>query len=328
MAERLGRAESEPETATGIVRPGPVCEDGVKRAFILDGSNHSDGSIYRGDDFIRSPIPQREAMMLSNPTNCQPDMWDCHMHSGQFMMQIVSLKLSNITAAVDGPVHLYGYFAVRDSLDLLRNYIFNRTRDDPFIMGQGNGIDSDNSLIPMSGPKRGIGNQACALIEFDMKIKNGETQEDDFQLIDGAIISGEFAMPNRVFTQRIEGDCGAVNIRRVLLHSAVEATIQVSISQVHGNGFSLSLYSCIGGISERIQLFDGVISKPCDLNRFVVAIVPNSPLFLFFKGDQRDGSDHFCSYRLFKARKHGYDMEELKLGCAYILVKVSWSTLN
>lgn len=61
----------------------------------------------------------------------------------------------------------------------------------------------------MSGPKRGIGNQVRVLIEFDMKIKNGETQDDDFQLIDGAIICSEFVLPDRVFTQRIEGDCGA-----------------------------------------------------------------------------------------------------------------------
>ncbi|KAF0889048.1 hypothetical protein E2562_021104 [Oryza meyeriana var. granulata] len=242
-----------------------------------------------------------EAMMLSNPTDCWPHMWACKAHSVQFMMQIFSLKLSNITAVVDGPVHLYGYFAVQDHLDPLRNYIFNRTRDDPFIMGQDNGVNSDNSLIPMSGPKRGIGNQARVLIEFDMKIKNGETQDDDFQLIDGAIICSEFSLPDRVFTQRIEGDCGAVDISRAILHGAVEATIEVSISQVHGNGFSLSLYSYISQIPEKIQLFDGVISKPCDLNRFVVAVVLNTPLILAFKVDQRDGSNHVCAYCPFKA---------------------------
>uniref|UniRef100_A0A0E0MC09 DUF6598 domain-containing protein n=1 Tax=Oryza punctata TaxID=4537 RepID=A0A0E0MC09_ORYPU len=341
MAKR--RAESELELVEAEEetkkngRRAAGSQDGVNRAWILECSKHSDGSIYSGDDFwhrfykvadTRETL--KEAMMLSNPTDCWPHMWACNMHQEQFMMQIFSLKLSNITAAVDGPVHLYGYFAVRDHLDPLRNYIFNRTRDDPFIMGQDNGVDSDNSLIPMPGPKRGIGNQARVLIEFDMKIKNGETQDDDFQLIDGAIICSEFSLPNRVFTQRIEGDCGAVDISRALLHSAVEATIQVSISQVHGNGFSLSLYSYTSRIPEKIQLFDGVISKPCDLNRFVVAVVVNTPLILIFKVDKRDGSDYVPGCCAFKARTHGYeyDMQELKLGCTNILVKLSWSTLK
>uniref|UniRef100_A0A0E0GVA2 DUF6598 domain-containing protein n=1 Tax=Oryza nivara TaxID=4536 RepID=A0A0E0GVA2_ORYNI len=194
----------------------------------------------------------------------------------------------------------------------------------------------------MSGPKRGIGNQVRVLIEFDMKIKNGETQDDDFQLIDGAIICSEFVLPDRVFTQRIEGDCDAVDISRALFHEAVEATIQVSISQVHDNGLSLSLYSYIGQIPEKIRLFDGVISKPCDLDRFVVAVVENTPLFLIFKAVHRDGSDYdipkYCplvfkvdqgdgSYRVseycpFKARRHGYDMKELKLGGARVLLKI------
>uniref|UniRef100_A0A0D3HHR2 DUF6598 domain-containing protein n=1 Tax=Oryza barthii TaxID=65489 RepID=A0A0D3HHR2_9ORYZ len=83
-------------------------------------------------------------------------------------------------------------------------------------------------------------------------------------------------------------------------------------------------------IPEKIQLFDGFISKPCDLNRFVVAVVVNTPLILIFKIDKRDGSDHVPGCCAFKARTHGYeyDMQELKLGCTNILVKLSWSTLE
>uniref|UniRef100_A0A0E0MJ69 DUF6598 domain-containing protein n=1 Tax=Oryza punctata TaxID=4537 RepID=A0A0E0MJ69_ORYPU len=291
--------------------------------------DRSTAAMIFGTDFTRSPIPEREiwtARSYEGNDAVKPKQLPA-THVG-LQGAIFSLKLSNITAAVDGPVHLYGYFAVRDHLDPLRNYIFNRTRDDPFIMRQDNGVDSDNSLIPMSGAKRGIGNQGSVLIEFDMKIKNGEAQDDDFQLIDGVIICSEIVLPDRVFTQRIEGDCGAVDMSRALFHGEVEATIQVSISQVHGNGFSLS------------QLFDGVISKPCDLNRFVVAVVVNTPLFLIFKAVHRDGSDYDVpdsplvvkvdqgdgSYRVseycsLKARRHGYDMKELKLGCAHILLK-------
>jgi hypothetical protein len=41
------------------------------------------------------------------------------------------------------------------------------------------------SLIEMIGPKRGISMGAAVLLEFDMRIKKGEQEKDDLQLIDG-----------------------------------------------------------------------------------------------------------------------------------------------
>jgi hypothetical protein len=37
----------------------------------------------------------------------------------------------------------------------------------------------------MSGPKRSILMLSVVLVEFDMRIENGEKEEDDLQLIDG-----------------------------------------------------------------------------------------------------------------------------------------------
>jgi hypothetical protein len=71
---------------------------------------------------------------------------------------------------------LYGYVAVRDILNPMRNYIFNRPRDDPFVVGH-------DGFIHITGPKRGIIIGAHVLIEFDMKIKKGEV-EDQLQFID------------------------------------------------------------------------------------------------------------------------------------------------
>jgi hypothetical protein len=41
------------------------------------------------------------------------------------------------------------------------------------------------SLIEMIGPKRGISMGDAVLLEFDMRIKKGEQEKDDLQLIDG-----------------------------------------------------------------------------------------------------------------------------------------------
>ena len=51
------------------------------------------------------------------------------------MMQIYSIQLGNISMGT-GSVEVYGYIATRDTRDMLRNYIFNRSRDDPITLEQ------------------------------------------------------------------------------------------------------------------------------------------------------------------------------------------------
>ena len=51
------------------------------------------------------------------------------------MLQIFSLAMAKIPQD-DDLVELYGYIAVRDYLDTLRNYVVNISRDDPIIVKQ------------------------------------------------------------------------------------------------------------------------------------------------------------------------------------------------
>ncbi|RLM70232.1 hypothetical protein C2845_PM17G00890 [Panicum miliaceum] len=131
--------------------------DGIN-CGLLDCSKRGDGSIYRGTQFwhrfyhvadTRETL--LEPMMMSTPTDCQPNIWACKAHRGCAMMQIFSLKLAHTSPAIDGPVQVYGFLAVRDRLNPLRNYIFNRTREDPFVVGRQGGNSS--SFIQMAGPR-------------------------------------------------------------------------------------------------------------------------------------------------------------------------------
>jgi hypothetical protein len=79
-------------------------------------------------------VAQLEPMILSNPTRCYPDQESCLTHYARPMMQIFSLKLATISEHSNGPVQLYGYIATRDTRDARRNYVFNRSRDDPLLL--------------------------------------------------------------------------------------------------------------------------------------------------------------------------------------------------
>ncbi|KAI4991818.1 hypothetical protein ZWY2020_040204, partial [Hordeum vulgare] len=78
---------------------------------------------------------QLEPMMLPEPADCFPDRERCCVHYKCPMMQVFSLKLASVSINTS-PVELYGYIAVLDHLDLLLNYIVNRSRDDPIIAQQ------------------------------------------------------------------------------------------------------------------------------------------------------------------------------------------------
>uniref|UniRef100_K3YV40 DUF6598 domain-containing protein n=2 Tax=Setaria italica TaxID=4555 RepID=K3YV40_SETIT len=258
-------------------------------------------------------------MAFSDPQDCDNINGTCWLHSTRHMLQIFSFKLANIPVK-RGPVELYGYIAARDTLDPLLNYVINFSRDDPIIVEQG-------SLINMSGPKRGIQLVDTTLIEYDMKIKTGGHESEDLQLIDGVSLVDDMDTWNcSPFTWRMHGGCGAIDITASRLNFAVEATVEVAISQVQSD-FSMCLSCFTSGLHEEIRLFDGAIAESCGLKRSVIAVVMGAQMDLKFKVASVlcIPGEHCCS---FKATKHGRATQEIKTDFALITVKVTWSTLD
>uniref|UniRef100_A0A0D9XW41 DUF6598 domain-containing protein n=1 Tax=Leersia perrieri TaxID=77586 RepID=A0A0D9XW41_9ORYZ len=315
---------------------------------VLEKLKHRDGSIYRGVDY--SSVYYRladtnetrlEPMMLSprtesctaNPTN------SCLVHQGCSMLQIFSLKLSSIVAAdfSISPVQVYGFMAIRDNIDHLRNYVFKRTRDDPFV------VSRNNPFILLTGPKRGISMESGnALIEYDMRIKKDDNKEDDdLQLIDGAAILSELTLlPHiikqatyaQIYMRRIAGNYGAVDMTVGRLVCAVEATIHVEVTEMRcSGGFNLSMACHLDRIPREFKLFEGAIVNPCELNKrkFVIALIKRSMLVLDFKA-KTIGSPSEATIRVRQAimtKLHGQSARAMVFPCVSMLVNVYWSTL-
>ncbi|XP_037415130.1 uncharacterized protein LOC119277888 isoform X1 [Triticum dicoccoides] len=310
--------------------------DGVMRGELLRNLKHGDGSIYTSNSYwarvyrlYDTSETCLESMMMTVPyDSCMPNWRVCKRHAYRTMMQIFSLKLAYTSSYVGGPVQLYGYVAVRDLLNPMRNYVFNRTRNDPLVV-------EHDGFIQMSGPKRGIRMQAPVLIEFNLKIKTGGEEEgDDQQVIDGvAIFGNRISGHARVNTQRMDGDGGSVDIKFAVLERASEATVQVGISEIEkGSCLSLCLagsYTSPSYVSHgKIQLFDGVITaEASELSRAVVAVARDSKLVVKLKLSQKGGLDiHRCT--IFPVEKHGSQSFIFNLGVATVEVMVTWSTMD
>ncbi|KAF2909112.1 hypothetical protein DAI22_11g002500 [Oryza sativa Japonica Group] len=315
-------------------------EDDEQPADVLEDRKHRDGSIYRGTDYWsiyyriadtnETPL---KPMMLSDPTtDCRPNWSGCIVHSGSSMLQIFSLKLVSITAPAigDDPIQVYGFMAVRDHMDCLRNYVFNRGRDKPFV------VSLSDPFILLSGPKRGIGMETPALLEYDIRIKRGDGEDDDLQLIDRAATISETELPlpyAQAYTRWIAGDYGAMNISLALLHNAIEATMHIQITEVRGSGgFDMSMACRVGQIPNEIKLFESVaIAKLCQLNkRFVLAIVKRGILVLDLKVKRSGALEEEEPVRMLrglKGKAHGQVILPMIFDCATILVSVHWSNL-
>ncbi|PAN25917.2 hypothetical protein PAHAL_4G285800 [Panicum hallii] len=304
-----------------------TCSDDVYPMAVLPYSTHRDGFIYRfgggwGKDYCIADRDETrcDAMMLSNPKECMFSGATCYQHRPGRMLQIFSLKLAKCQVAEGGPVELYGYIAARDILDPLLNYVVNVNRDDPILVEQG-------SLIEITGPKRGIELNYATLIEYDMRIKTGKQEKDDLQLIDGVSLIDELSTYyiREPFTRRMHGDCGAVDITLVCVSDAVEATVEVVVSEVRSN-FSLCVGCFTSGLDQEIRLFDGTISESRGLRRSVVAVAMDTCIDVKLRvGSGDKDAEHCCT---FKATNHGYTSQLVKVKFAIILVKVTWSTLS
>jgi hypothetical protein len=175
----------------------------------------------------------------------------------------------------------------------------------------------------MSGPKRGILLLSDILMEFDMRIKTGEKEEDDLQLIDGVEHLTQ-RIPTRPFVLRFNGSCGAVDMCLTFVEAGMEARIEVVICEVKTD-FNLSLSSFVSVTKEltEFQIFHGTIGGLVT-KTFVVAFPAHTIMHLKFKVGAKGSVDaaHYCS---FNSNQHGCVNRQIKLDMATILVKVNVS---
>ncbi|KAG2560415.1 hypothetical protein PVAP13_8KG055300 [Panicum virgatum] len=174
------------------------------------------------------------------------------------------------------------------------------------------------SFIPTTGPKRGIDLTETILIEYDVRIKTGDREEDDQQLIDGASLLDLLITYRESVACRIHGNNSAVDVTNMHAYYAVDATVEVVVSKVQSS-FDLCVSYFTGGLHEEIRLLDGMIVGSQALRRHVTAY---ECLDLKLKVGPVSCEEEHC--RSFKVMDDGYASQQIKTKFASIFVKVTW----
>nr|TKW41678.1 hypothetical protein SEVIR_1G333000v2 [Setaria viridis] len=121
---------------------------------------------------------------------------------------------------------VYGFLAIRDDVDYLRDYVFSRSQEDAHVIRP---VSSD---LPLISPVRGISSSAPVIFEYSIKFVNNDKDSDDE---DGEIIDGCFRyVPwnpyhNHKVKPRIYGPLGPVDMQFMYICTGVEGTISVKV---------------------------------------------------------------------------------------------------
>ncbi|KAF6994092.1 hypothetical protein CFC21_110009 [Triticum aestivum] len=162
------------------------------------------------------------------------------------MLQAFSLRLSS---SASYPVSVYGIIAVRDSLEPLRNYVFNRPcRDDAIT------IDQDSFILPLCSPCRGMYLRQDALLEVDLWVKEEGDGSADKQILSAYAEIESCPAYDEMLYGQIRSGLFSLDIGYISFTRSIEAVIEVFAKVDGPHHVRFGAFS--SGFDHEIVLFD------------------------------------------------------------------------
>ncbi|CAN6226451.1 unnamed protein product [Urochloa humidicola] len=154
-------------------------------------------------------------------TNQPVPQYVYHGHSDSLQVYHIKIVTVGTTPAdLQWPLQVFGVVAVRDSIDSMRNIIFNRDRDDCQTLTE------EDPYLALTGPTRAVGMNEPVTIEAELKVKGAVKSKDRYFIIGAKTVPLDLGFGVVQFTgARASG----LHIALEGLHSCVEATIFIRV---------------------------------------------------------------------------------------------------
>ncbi|KAK1627703.1 hypothetical protein QYE76_002018 [Lolium multiflorum] len=248
-------------------------------------------------------------------------------------LQIFSVKVVELKGTMTcWPIDVYGFIAVRDSVDRNRNYIFERARSNYQTL-----TEQDTTLV-LNGPSRAVQLIDPVMFEVELRVKGTRPSEDK-------LLSGEFFDYNCIIRYRVgslleemvSGPRSTLQFKYAHLRLALEAQIKVWFAE-GSTDFSVKFVARTASIDENATLLeckdvatalsdDGSI----DLSRNVLVVEGNNGVLIVGAQVKQQGDDEEAGiiYRevSFTAATYGESHGTLDVGFCKMNVVVAWSLL-
>uniref|UniRef100_A0A0A9D0Z4 DUF6598 domain-containing protein n=1 Tax=Arundo donax TaxID=35708 RepID=A0A0A9D0Z4_ARUDO len=282
---------------------------------------HVFGSDYNLAD--KSEISVNNVGDCSNECRCYP----------MDLLQFIDAKIAGYQHTHPGRAKIFGFLAVRDTVEPLRNYVYRREihNCEDVSVKRKTGV----ARLSLTSPARVISMTSRALIEFELHARSEDKSNGD----NGPIIEGctelysTYASKSFIGHERLYGERCALDIKYVVLMNAVEARVEIKTLSLGGN-VNMKLYAKTSGFSEVIRLFQGAAPEPGCTMTFVVAAEKRSGFDLYIEGSPRvdpilaQKPLPYSWWRCgFTADYHRMDEDVAELGkFAIFSVKVTWNS--
>ncbi|XP_044956598.1 uncharacterized protein LOC123407515 isoform X1 [Hordeum vulgare subsp. vulgare] len=189
------------------------------------------------------------------------------------MLQVFSLRLSS---SASYPVNVYGIVAIRDSLEPLRNYVFNRPcREDAVT------IDQDSFILPLCSPCRGMYLRLDVLVEIDLWVKDEGDGSTDKQILSAYTEIESCPGCDEMLYGRICSGLFSLDIGYIPFTSGIEAVIEVFAKVDGPHHVRFGAFS--SGFDHEIVLFDDTFSVTKMQFQHVVVVKANEKLDVCLK---------------------------------------------
>ncbi|KAF2931201.1 uncharacterized protein [Oryza sativa Japonica Group] len=230
-----------------------------------------------------------------------PTTWGCKRfaHEDKYVASTM-LRINGLVFTGDFPhgrsMHVYGFVAVRDDKEPLRNYIFNVSRE------KACQLNLDSPSLEISPPMRGISVWDSALIEFHLKVKgsDSDSSSDDDILINACMeFDYETIEHDKKLISRIDGPFGPLDMRYIFLKNGIEATIDIDLGST-SEAYDILLVAFSG--EDSMTLYKDRVGQHTKFT--AVVIVPLDEL-LHIKAFGTYGSSHFDGNIAVPVLKHG-----------------------